>query len=47
MIADHLVFPVSITSRDPYTVSGAFPGLAESLERMELFSPVIAQTAGV
>ncbi len=26
MIADHIVFPVAINSKYPYTVSGAFPG---------------------
>ena len=29
MIADHIVFPTSITSRYPYTVDGAFPGQGE------------------
>jgi alkanesulfonate monooxygenase SsuD/methylene tetrahydromethanopterin reductase-like flavin-dependent oxidoreductase (luciferase family) len=28
MIADHVVFPVAITSKYPYTVTGVFPGHA-------------------
>jgi len=30
MIADHLVFPVTIKSKYPYTVTGGFPGCSIS-----------------
>ncbi|HKW90763.1 MAG TPA: hypothetical protein VJX92_02620 [Methylomirabilota bacterium] len=33
VIADHIVFPVRITSKYPYTVSGAFPGQGDALEQ--------------
>src|SRR2546421_10786919 len=32
VIADHLVFPVRIASRYPYTVSGDFPGDGDGLD---------------
>ena len=31
VIADHVVFPTTITSKYPYTVSGAFPGGGDAL----------------
>jgi len=44
MIADHLVFPVSITSRYPYTVSGDFPGKGDVLDQLALMTFVAAKT---
>ena len=32
MVADHVVFPVTIKSKYPYTVSGAFPGQGDVLD---------------
>jgi probable F420-dependent oxidoreductase len=42
VIADHVVFPVTIRSRYPYTVSGAFPGQGDALEQL----PLMAFVAG-
>jgi probable F420-dependent oxidoreductase len=42
VIADHVVFPVTIGSRYPYTVSGAFPGQGDALEQL----PLMAFVAG-
>ena len=44
MIADHLVFPVSIKSRYPYTVSGDFPGKGDVLDQLALMTFVAAKT---
>ena len=44
MIADHIAFPVTITSRYPYTVSGAFPGHGDALEQLALVSFAAART---
>jgi probable F420-dependent oxidoreductase len=44
MIADHLVFPVSIKSRYPYTVSGDFPGHGDVLDQLALMTFVAAKT---
>jgi probable F420-dependent oxidoreductase len=44
MIADHLVFPVSIKSRYPYTVSGDFPGQGDVLDQLSLMAFVAAKT---
>jgi len=38
MIADHIVFPVTIKSKYPYTVSGAFPGQGDALEQLSLMA---------
>lgn len=38
MIADHIVFPVEIQSKYPYTVDGSFPGHGDQLEQMALMS---------
>jgi probable F420-dependent oxidoreductase len=38
VIADHIVFPVTIRSRYPYTVSGAFPGQGDALEQLSLMA---------
>ena len=44
VIADHVVFPVAITSRYPYTVSGAFPGQGDALEQLPLMAFVAAKS---
>src|SRR5438105_527603 len=38
VIADHLVFPVQIASRYPYTVSGDFPGDGDALDQLSLMA---------
>jgi probable F420-dependent oxidoreductase len=45
MIADHLVFPVTIKSKYPYTVSGAFPGQGDVLDQLSLMAFVAAKTS--
>ncbi|HUF91844.1 MAG TPA: LLM class F420-dependent oxidoreductase [Candidatus Limnocylindria bacterium] len=45
MIADHLVFPVVITSKYPYTVDGAFPGQGDALDQLSLMAFVAGQTS--
>jgi probable F420-dependent oxidoreductase len=44
MIADHLVFPVTIKSRYPYTVTGVFPGQGDVLDQLSLMAFVAAKT---
>jgi probable F420-dependent oxidoreductase len=44
MIADHIVFPVTIKSKYPYTVSGAFPGQGDALEQLSLMAFVAGKT---
>ncbi|HSE06140.1 MAG TPA: TIGR03619 family F420-dependent LLM class oxidoreductase [Methylomirabilota bacterium] len=44
VIADHVVFPVAIRSKYPYTVSGAFPGQGDALEQLPLMAFVAART---
>jgi len=44
VIADHVVFPVTIESKYPYTVSGAFPGAGDALEQLTLMSFVAAKS---
>jgi probable F420-dependent oxidoreductase len=44
MIADHIVFPVTIESKYPYTVSGAFPGQGDALEQLSLMAFVAGKT---
>src|SRR5687768_295899 len=44
VISDHVVFPVRIASKYPYTVSGAFPGGGEALEQLTLVSFAAART---
>ena len=45
MIADHVAFPVTINSRYPYTVSGAFPGGGDALEQLALMAFVAGKSA--
>jgi probable F420-dependent oxidoreductase len=44
VIADHIVFPVTITSRYPYTVSGAFPGQGDALDQLALMGFVAGKS---
>jgi probable F420-dependent oxidoreductase len=44
MIADHLVFPVEIHSKYPYTVGGAFPGHGDALDQLALMAFVAGKT---
>jgi probable F420-dependent oxidoreductase len=44
MIADHVVFPTSIDSKYPYTVSGVFPGGGDALEQLALMAFVAGRT---
>jgi probable F420-dependent oxidoreductase len=44
MIADHVVFPTTIASTYPYTVSGAFPGGGDALEQLTLMAFVAGRT---
>jgi probable F420-dependent oxidoreductase len=44
VIADHVVFPVRIASKYPYTLNGAFPGGGDALEQLALTSFVAART---
>jgi probable F420-dependent oxidoreductase len=44
MIADHVVFPVTINSRYPYTVTGAFPGGGDALEQLALMAFVAGKS---
>ena len=44
MIADHVVFPVTITSKYPYTVTGAFPGGGDALEQLALMAFIAGKT---
>ena len=45
MIADHIAFPVTIKSRYPYTVDGAFPGQGDALEQLSLMAFVAGKTS--
>src|SRR6266496_2520664 len=44
MIADHVVFPVTINSKYPYTVTGAFPGQGDALEQLALMAFIAGKT---
>ena len=44
VIADHLVFPVTIDSKYPYTVSGAFPGQGDALDQLSLMAFVAGKS---
>jgi probable F420-dependent oxidoreductase len=44
MIADHIVFPVKIASKYPYTADGRFPGHGDALEQLSLMAFVAAKT---
>jgi len=44
VIADHLVFPVAIRSKYPYTVDGAFPGQGDALDQLSLMAFVAGRS---
>ena len=44
MVADHVVFPVTIKSKYPYTVTGAFPGGGDALEQLALMAFLAGMT---
>ena len=44
MIADHVVFPVKIQSKYPYTADGRFPGHGDALEQLSLMMFVAAKS---
>ncbi len=44
VVADHLVFPVTIHSKYPYTVSGAFPGEGDALDQLSLMAFVAGKS---
>ncbi|HEY7252062.1 MAG TPA: TIGR03619 family F420-dependent LLM class oxidoreductase [Methylomirabilota bacterium] len=44
VVADHVVFPVTIRSRYPYTVGGAFPGHGDALEQLSLMAYIAGKT---
>ncbi|HEY7040546.1 MAG TPA: TIGR03619 family F420-dependent LLM class oxidoreductase [Methylomirabilota bacterium] len=44
VIADHLVFPVTVHSKYPYTVSGAFPGQGDALDQLSLMGFVAGKS---
>src|SRR6185436_5904820 len=44
VIADHIVFPVTIRSKYPYTVTGAFPGQGDQLEQLALMAFIAGKT---
>jgi len=44
VIADHNVFPVTIKSKYPYTVSGVFPGQGDALEQLALMAFVAGRS---
>ena len=44
MIADHIVFPMTIASKYPYTADGRFPGHGDALEQLSLMAFVAAKT---
>lgn len=45
VIADHIVFPTTINSKYPYTVSGAFPGQGDALEQLSLMAFIAGKTS--
>ena len=44
VIADHIVFPVTIGSKYPYSLTGAFPGDGDALEQLTLMAFIAART---
>src|SRR5262245_15975549 len=45
MIADHIVLPVDIKSKYPYTLDGAFPGQGDAFDQLSLMAFVAAKTS--
>ena len=44
VVADHIVFPVQVESKYPYTVDGGFPGQGDALEQLSLLAFVAGVT---
>ena len=44
VVADHIVFPVHVESRYPYTLDGGFPGQGDALEQLSLMAFVAGLT---
>lgn len=44
VVADHIVFPVQVESKYPYTVDGGFPGQGDALEQLSLLAFVAGIT---
>jgi probable F420-dependent oxidoreductase len=44
VIADHIVIPMEIHSKYPYTLGGAFPGHGDALEQLVLMAFIAAKT---
>ncbi len=44
MIADHVVFPMTIASKYPYTLNGEFPGQGDAFEQLTLAAFTAAKT---
>lgn len=38
VVGDHIVFPVEVESKYPYTIDGGFPGLGDALEQLSLLA---------
>ena len=45
VVGDHIVFPVQVESKYPYTVDGGFPGRGDALEQLSLLAFVAGVTA--
>ncbi|MDE0177609.1 MAG: LLM class F420-dependent oxidoreductase [Gammaproteobacteria bacterium] len=44
VVGDHIVFPVQVESKYPYTVNGGFPGHGDALEQLSLMAFVAGVT---
>ncbi|MCY3837124.1 MAG: LLM class F420-dependent oxidoreductase [Gammaproteobacteria bacterium] len=44
VVGDHIVFPVRVASKYPYTIDGGFPGLGDALEQLSLLAFVAGIT---
>jgi alkanesulfonate monooxygenase SsuD/methylene tetrahydromethanopterin reductase-like flavin-dependent oxidoreductase (luciferase family) len=44
MIADHIVLPVEIRSKYPYTLDGAFPGQGDAMDQLALMAFIAGKT---
>ena len=44
VIADHVIFPVNVKSKYPYTVDGSFPGHGDFLEELSMMAYIAAKT---
>ena len=44
VVGDHIVFPVFVESKYPYTIDGGFPGHGDALEQLSLMAFVVGIT---